>query len=612
MPKKVCPPASRKPLFLLCLLILPGLTGCSPTPRSAFLKKGELDLRDTAWRAAPPVSIEGEWEFYHERFLPPVPGDQGRPQPDTFLTAPDAWNGQPGPEGPLPGRTWGTYRAVLHLDENTPPLGLKLMEMCTAYRLYINGRLTAANGSPGPSLQSSIPRFRPLLAPLPSNPPGGDSPGQVEILLHIANFRQRVGGAWGQILLAPTGQLLDRREKTVALELFLAGALLIMSAYHLVLFLFRRQARAALTFSLITLLLGIRTLITGERFLIQILPQVSWTAFTYMEYFTFYLLGPLFLLFFSRLYPREFHRPFLRISLLVCAVFNGIVLTTPSFIFTHTIYAYQGLSLVLGVYLIGVLFRALRHRREGAVVFSIGMAALFLALVNDILNSNGVLHSGILAPQAAAVFIFAQALVLAQRFTGAMERTEVYAREIRELNRNLERKVLERTSALKEMAQRDSLTQLYNHGAILKRLEEQILLVKRYGRPLSILMLDIDHFKKINDSWGHQQGDIILKQSCRVIQQSLRDSDLAGRYGGEEFLIILPETQLEDAIHAAERIRSRIEKLGPTLSPPIRFTVSGGIADFRDNISAEEMIDQADKHLYRAKEGGRNRVVRRS
>ncbi|MDD5681460.1 MAG: sensor domain-containing diguanylate cyclase [Candidatus Omnitrophica bacterium] len=180
-----------------------------------------------------------------------------------------------------------------------------------------------------------------------------------------------------------------------------------------------------------------------------------------------------------------------------------------------------------------------------------------------------------------------------------------------------------------ELAVLDRLTKVYNHAYFEGRLEQEIARSNRYKYPVSVLMIDIDHFKLINDTYGHQQGDTILKEVARIIKANTRTVDLCARYGGEEFAIILPETDLTTfskrdeitspgeaggALAKAENLRKVIEQ-SKILSPdgkPIRLTISIGIGVKRfpggESIGREDIIREADRQLYCAKEKGRNTV----
>lgn len=173
-----------------------------------------------------------------------------------------------------------------------------------------------------------------------------------------------------------------------------------------------------------------------------------------------------------------------------------------------------------------------------------------------------------------------------------------------------ERKRLE--LELQRLATTDALTGAANRRCFLEHAEAELARSRRYGLEMSLVMMDVDHFKRINDTLGHARGDAAL---CRLVQlcaQIVRKQDLLGRLGGEEFALLLPQTSLEDATHLVERLRQHIEVSGLELqagSPPVALTASFGVTALRvEDLRVEELLGRADQALYRAKDGGRNRV----
>ncbi len=167
---------------------------------------------------------------------------------------------------------------------------------------------------------------------------------------------------------------------------------------------------------------------------------------------------------------------------------------------------------------------------------------------------------------------------------------------------------------LYSLAITDSITKLFVHRYFQLRLDEEVKRSRRYNSTLSLLMCDIDHFKEINDKYGHQQGDIILREISLILRKNIRSTDVAARYGGEEFVIILPETTQSDARIVAERIRRDIAKFDfPSIAqgqPPLHCTISIGVAGFPLNANdKDELIQKADSSMYQAKDQGRNRVI---
>lgn len=171
-----------------------------------------------------------------------------------------------------------------------------------------------------------------------------------------------------------------------------------------------------------------------------------------------------------------------------------------------------------------------------------------------------------------------------------------------------ERKLLE--IELERQARTDSLTGAANRRHFYSEAQETIALSRRYGRPLSLLMLDIDYFKAVNDSYGHGAGDLILQEMVRTCLQVLRDVDFFGRIGGEEFAVLLPETGKERALQVAERLRQTLAELAvPFRGEKLRITVSIGVATLLDtDTGIDSLMIRADRTLYRAKESGRNKV----
>ncbi len=164
---------------------------------------------------------------------------------------------------------------------------------------------------------------------------------------------------------------------------------------------------------------------------------------------------------------------------------------------------------------------------------------------------------------------------------------------------------------MKSMADHDGLTRIANRRSFEERLEEEAQRHDRYEQPLSLILMDLDHFKDVNDTFGHQAGDLVLRGMAALLVESLRGSDFPARYGGEEFAVILPHTPCDHAARLAERIRERVadHDFGQRQGQPVRMTVSAGVAALAPGARGSELVSLADQALYLAKEEGRNRVV---
>ncbi len=174
----------------------------------------------------------------------------------------------------------------------------------------------------------------------------------------------------------------------------------------------------------------------------------------------------------------------------------------------------------------------------------------------------------------------------------------------------LQKALLTSNRRLEELARTDPLTELANRRWFDRELAWRFGHARRYGRPLSLAMIDIDHFKDINDRYGHPSGDAVLQSLARIFDRCTRDSDFVARYGGEEFVVIVPETPLLEALRFAEKIRAAVASADFGADIPQQVTVSIGVAGLPHSHaeSAEELLRAADDAMYRAKEKGRNRV----
>jgi len=185
---------------------------------------------------------------------------------------------------------------------------------------------------------------------------------------------------------------------------------------------------------------------------------------------------------------------------------------------------------------------------------------------------------------------------------------------LRVVNEELQKQLEEITKLeqqVREQAIRDALTGLYNRHHLLNVLEAEFCRAERKGHSIAFMLIDLDHFKKVNDSYGHQAGDTTLQAATQVIGKSIRRSDIAFRYGGEEFLVILPEITLNNARQRAEQLRQAIDELEILFKgETIHISASIGMAIYPQHGSTgDEMLSRVDHALYQAKKAGRNKVI---
>ncbi len=254
------------------------------------------------------------------------------------------------------------------------------------------------------------------------------------------------------------------------------------------------------------------------------------------------------------------------------------------------------------------------------------LQVLFVLLVYD-LHRLSIRQIGIVAMVAAALLSLSVALTWLLRREGLDLRQEALnigmtmlvipmlsnvSSAVRRVHVNQMEKRIELDKVLgelKTLSQRDALTGCVNRRYMVELLDEELKRQRRNGRAFCLAMLDVDHFKQINDGYGHGVGDLVLQQLAVLAQDTLSGTDVMARWGGEEFLVLLPETRLDDATAVVERLRQKTARQDwGALSPGLQVTFSGGVVEHDCQLSVEQSIDLADAALYRAKQGGRNRV----
>jgi diguanylate cyclase len=261
----------------------------------------------------------------------------------------------------------------------------------------------------------------------------------------------------------------------------------------------------------------------------------------------------------------------------------------------------------VGFYFIFILFivlsfgALLMNARETAVVWTystIGLTALLL-----------MTDKAIAMPMTTWT---ERALVLACAVTalGRCASTGLYGSSMREALFKRGNELKKAHARIEELAQVDELTGLLNRRYIMKSLNEQMARAQRTGAMCSVAVIDLDFFKRINDQFGHPVGDEVLRTFAITVSANLRAVDKLGRYGGEEFLLILPDTMKHDAVRTLDRLRSIISELDwAALSEMKSLTISAGISEVRQEDSSADILARADVALYRAKDAGRNRVI---
>ncbi|MBU2549128.1 MAG: 7TM-DISM domain-containing protein, partial [Proteobacteria bacterium] len=317
-------------MAICIILLLQGAGGCglpSSHPDIPRAQKGVLNLAGWDFRTNGPVALNGEWEFYWSQQLDAAAPSSSRkeaPPSSGLITVPGVWNGFLADGRPIPGLGFATYRLKVLLDRPYSHLALKCLDAATSFRLFVNGQRLASSGLPGKTPADTRPGYEPGVFVF-STPYD-----QLDILIHVSNFDHWQGGLWEAIELGLPDQLARKRQGHLYFQFFLFGSLLIMGLYHLGLFLLRPAERSPLYFGLLCLLISIRTMATGETYIVEYLPGLDWNLLNQSIYIGLYLVVPCFGLFLRSLIPGEISKTVVSLALLLGVLLSLLVLTTPA------------------------------------------------------------------------------------------------------------------------------------------------------------------------------------------------------------------------------------------------------------------------------------------
>lgn len=430
-----------KPFVVLLVFLQPLLATCRHEFQERIppeATKGVLDLKDWDFRKDGPVDLIGEYEFYWNQHL--APSEFTKPTPPQkagFITVPGYWNGYEVGGKRLPGEGYATYRLRILLSNQRQALALKFLDMGTAYKVYLNGKNMISVGLAGQNRETTVPRYFPQVVDFDSET------DQVELIIQVTNFHLRRGGVWEDIQLGTENEIRRIRERRVNFDLFLFGAIFIIALYHLGLFTLRKKTPSPLYFSIFCFLLALRLITTGERYLMYLFPNTSWEVLAKLEYLSFYLSIPAFVLFMQSLF-REVSIRFLHLIVVASCAFSCVVLFTPARIFSHTLQVFEIITLITAAYGLYVLIVCSIRKRDGAFVFLLGFIILSLLTTNDIMHVEKIIHTGHFAPFGLFVFIFSQAFLLSQRFSNVLATVETQRKELGDVNEACRKEIMDR------------------------------------------------------------------------------------------------------------------------------------------------------------------------
>jgi len=544
-----------------------GLSACSAEPVEGAVHQGEVTapVQDEA------IRLDGEWRFWPRGASEPI-----------LQKVPAVWDAL------QPGRSSGTYRLTITGLQAGKLYALRFKGLNSRAEISVDSMLLGIWGDSG---MSYVPRtfwFTP-------------GRGTAELTVAVENSVQASGGLWMPVWLGSPAAI----DRVTVLGRFSAvlifGAILMMALYHLALFFMRRDERSTLYFALFCILTVIKSGLSGEQVLAVLVPALGGTAGMQMAYLAVILMPISFLAYFSTVFPRKSLNYVLAGLGALGAAQSIVSVSAPVYIIQSWFLPYQVTVMVACLYLIYILIQEVRHHAQGSRLMLAGFTVLVAAAGNDVLYDQKLISTFYSLGFGLFLFLFSQAVSMGRVFTRSFK-------EARDLNANLEQRVAERTRELEQLSRIDALTNLTNRRHFWMLLEQEWERWIRYKQDFCLVMVDLDHFKELNDTLGHAAGDEALRNVAALLQASVRKTDITARYGGEEFCLILPGTDIREATGLMEKIRISVGSAPVVTQPvPAHKTLSYGIARASRHLSPAELLETSDKLMYRAKDAGRNR-----
>ncbi|MEP1447385.1 MAG: diguanylate cyclase [Paraglaciecola sp.] len=604
-------------IFLACIGIFAPLIvhfGHALSPSKKTAEKGELFLQISDFELNSKVALTDGWLFFESQLVLPHEA-QGLRQQANVIQGVSGWKFEGQHSNHLNG--YGTYYLTIHLPKEKRDFAMKIPQIESAYRLYIDDNLMAQGGVVSDLKSTAKPGYNSEIILLPNDK------SSFTLTIQVSSYHTAWGGLWTPIVIGNANDMFATQRDLVALSMFILGVLTITAAFYLIQFYLRPTEKMPLVFACLCMLLLFREF-TNEHmlFVLQFL-DVNFIATVKMNYLTFYLGVPTILYFMQLCFPQIFRKNVTRVCYGISAFFSVFVLVSPTQTIGYSLLSYQAYCLVVTTYLLVCLCIASFKKLPAAKMMLLGCFILGFFAINDILFAMDLLATGRFFSLGIVGFILCQGYVINNHFNEVRSRNEALSGqlqqrniELQQLGAELETKVEQRTRELEKanrelqtLAEIDQLTGSLNRLGLQKYLQSCFERLRRSNEPSSIVLFDFDNFKNINDSFGHNNGDKILKSAVTITKELIREQDKIARWGGEEFLVLLPDTEKNGALAIAEKLRIAIEEqLSDSLAAEVPVTITAGVAQFQHNETFEILFKRADNAMYKGKRMGRNCV----
>lgn len=712
---------------------------------------GVLDLSTWDFNKDGYTELGTPFEFYWQQLLTPETIKTTSSVP-SYMKIPMAWNKYNKEYNSI---GYATYSLTVKVNPKYKDtlLGISVPSMLSSYKLWVNGEAFASNGIVGTNSSSETPKNLPITNYFVNNK------DNVHLVLQVSNHNFRDGGTWDKLHLGTQSQMANKREASIALEIFYFGVLLIMGLYHLWLYTFRTTDVSKLYFGALCITISLRSLMIGNKYLLGLYDNINYALTLKLEYLTFYAVAYFMLNYVYLFFKEDFSKKVIIFCKSFCLLFIIATIFVPPLVASKFVVVFQIFTLLLCAYSIIVIFKSYLRKNRAIAVVGVGCLLAIAISAVSVLGYLGIINTKDYSILGFFILILINAFILAMTQAKAYIKIENLSKEkeqylleekLREItfllnstlnlgevldklletlkelvpydsasffmeengrynvmaangfenmndiykisiNKNDDTlfKELSGTNATllvsnvkedsrfkyftdlsvieswmgipimfkgkmvgiltldssekdiytkyhtdiafsfanhaamaienaklygqtKKQSRIDPLTNLYNRRSFFELANISFDKSKLSTQTISAIMMDIDDFKQINDKLGHHTGDLVLVRLAKICLEVISSNHVLGRFGGEEFIVLLPSTSLEAAEIIAESLRSAIE-CNPLIirkQDSIPITVSLGVASITPTTqNLDYLFLEADKAMYKAKQQGKNKVV---
>ncbi len=486
---------------------------------------GRIDLTDWSFSQRGALPLDGQWDFFQGELLLPT-DDSGIiataahadpicvPIPDAGL-----WHNVDTGATRLSDYGCATYRLILAFSEEPGTIAVKVPSLFSAARIFLNGQEIYSAGTVGTTSASTKPRYSPEVVRIA--PRAGDN----ELLVQVSNFVERRGGFNKSFIIGNERIVKSLFIQSLAMDLIIFGSLLAIGLYHLCLFWLRKKDHSPLWFGVFCIIIALRSLIYGERFLFDFFPAVPWEVFNRLDHLTFYIGIPVFSAYIMIIFARDISRIALYIYQALGLVFALFLFLPPS-VFNATVSIYEIITAGYIVYLLIVIARALARRREGALTTMIGIG-LFLGFgINEILFNMGLINTFNSLSIGLMLFLFTQSILIAMRFSKAFDESEHLGRTLLSTNESLKRFIPQ------------EFFMLLNRNDV-----SEIKLGDQIEQNMAIMFADIRGFTLLAEQLGAAKTFEFLNDYFSRVGEVIRENGgFVDKYLGDGFIALFPRS----------------------------------------------------------------------